>query len=307
MTLRIATWNVLDLFEASAPEFRGSVERKLEFLVTTLRRADADVVAFQEIGGDALFAELLARSGYPHVIAASPDHRGIRCAIASRRPFLEATVHEPSKLTFPKFFSADPEPFAGRLPARRGVPHVTLAGSAGPIHLFAVHFKSKLGAWMKDDSGEPMRDESLVGLAEASLRSLVQRSAEALYVRRLVDACWQRDRAPNVAVLGDFNDTSASMPVQIVEGLSRAGAPHPEALHSVWPLVPAERRFSVMHRGEPEGIDHALLSASLFARATAAGVFNEGLSAHDLPYGGAPPEDSDHALLWFDLAVDPAT
>jgi endonuclease/exonuclease/phosphatase family metal-dependent hydrolase len=305
MPLRLATFNLLDFFDPSCPEEAGLVEDKLQNIAAILRRADADVVALQEVGSEALLGRLtglaLADMGYRSTTLAAPDRRGIRNAIVSRLPVLEARVHAASSLPFPRMVDGDPPPFDGRIPLRRGVVHVRVdAGALGPVDVLTLHFKSKLGAPMKTSEGVDIDDPSPRGRAEAELRSLVQRSAEALFVRGAVDELL-REPDRQVCVMGDFNDGLYELPVRIVRGAMRDVDPG-LVLTGAADRVPPDRRFSVMHGGRRDLIDHILCSASLAARLGGAAILNEALRDHGPPMPDAPPApDSDHALVvaWF--------
>ena len=69
-----------------------------------LARVDADVVALQEIGPahllDAVLDRLPSRGGYAATIFGTADARGIRCALLSRLPVLDARVRTATALPF---------------------------------------------------------------------------------------------------------------------------------------------------------------------------------------------------------------
>ncbi|NUO48539.1 MAG: hypothetical protein HOV80_06755 [Polyangiaceae bacterium] len=302
MSLRIATFNVLDLFEHDP--YASVLPAKIAFIAETLRRADADVVALQEIGSDGLLSRLvseeLASLRYTHVRSADGDRRGIRNAIFTRLPVLFSHVHAPASLPFPRFVDTDPEPFGQRIPMRRGVVHLRVESDIGPVDVMTVHFKSKLGRAMQDAAGSDVIDVSARGYAEAQLRSLVLRSAEALFVRDLVDGLL-REGNERVAVVGDFNDTLESLPLRIVCGVGR-GLDPAAMLAPATSLVATESRFSARHGSTPQLIDHVLLSPALGQRLASCSIFNETLRDHG-PYDpDAPPaSDSDHALVVAEL------
>lgn len=300
MTLRIATHNLLDFFEPRPEMTPGWLEAKLAFVAANLRRADADVVALQEVGSEDLVRRLVESEvpelRYRHVAFGPGDKRGIRNAILSRLPVLETHVHAATSLKFPRFVDADPEPFGERIPLRRPLVHVRVQSPVGPVDVITLHFKSKLGRPMQDEAGQDILDASARGYAEAQLRSLVLRSAEALFVRGLVDGLLTEGH-DKLVVLGDFNDTLDSLPVQIVRGTGRDLDPA-LVLEPAAARVPEERRFSARHGSSPQIIDHVLLSPALAAQLQVCEIFNEELRDHG-PYDpDAPPAtDSDHALV----------
>jgi predicted extracellular nuclease len=147
---------------------------------------------------------------------------------------------------------------------------------------------------MKRADGTEIEDPSPRGRGEAAVRSLVQRAAEALFVRGIVDDVLHHLPDHAVCVLGDLNDRPDSLPVSIVRG---AGEPSAGFLRACSELVPAERRFSSFHGNLPTLIDHVLVSERLHRMARSCEIYNEELRYHG-PYAeDAPPtEDSDHAL-----------
>jgi endonuclease/exonuclease/phosphatase family metal-dependent hydrolase len=305
MTFRVATFNLKDFFEARTERERERVEAKLNGVAESLRRARADVVALQEVGSEALLARLVStvpELGYASCVVGSEDRRGIRNAILSRLPVTWSCVHEASSLSFPVFVVGDPEPFAGRIPLRRGVVHVRVAvPQLGDVDILTVHFKSNLPAPLRDGDGHVVPDPTPKGVGEAAVRSLVLRAAEALHVRSLVDAVWAEAPERSVCVLGDLNDTVESLAVRLVRGIDPTSAQH---LRPAAEFLPEERRFSCMHRGGRSLIDHVLLSERLYAALRHTEIHNEALRDHGILEGEeGPTEDSDHALCVAELGV----
>lgn len=293
MALTLATFNVKDFFDS--PQNRPVLAQKTEEIAAQLTRADADVIALQEVGSEALIEGVLAtmpKGRDYRIVFGGADKRGIGNAILSRLPLRESHVHASDSLSFPVFRRGDPPPFPGRLPLRRPVVHVTFEAFGGPVHALSTHWKSKLPKPEEDEAGNDLRVEGFgggVGRAEADLRSLIARGAEALHLRRLVESL---AGSGEVVLLGDLNDTFESIPVRIVRA---AGLPH--ELFGAAQLVPPEARVSTLHRGTPEQIDHVLATAGLHARLVSAHFQNEQLRDHPFSPDEAPTVDSDHALL----------
>ena len=303
--LRIATFNLKDFFAAERPEDEELVSAKVASVAAEIRRSRADVVALQEVGSAEMVDRLVTRDlgdlGYGAPVVGTEDRRGIRNAIVSRVPILWSQVHTAASLPFPRLREGDPDPFAGRIPLRRGVVHVRVdAGDLGEVDVITAHFKSNLPTAMKDAAGGDVPDESARGRGEAAVRSLVQRAAEALFVRGLVDEVLRALPDHAICVLGDLNDTSDSMPVRIVRGAfeSEAGA-----LFACADRLPLERRFSCFHGGGPTLIDHVLVSSRLFRAVKDFAIQNERLRWHGPYVEGevALSVDSDHALCVVEL------
>ncbi len=293
MPFTLATFNTLDLFEPEDQGSRDVMRVKLAAFGKMLRPLHVDVLALQEVGSAAMVQAVgeAIGGGFADPVVGRADKRGIRNAVVSRRPILGAeTLHRPS-LDFPVFHRGDPHPFPERIPLRRAVPSVLVdAGDVGRVRVLCVHFKSRRVVPLRDESGEPLPGRSAADGAEAELRSLVLRSAEALFVRRAVDAILERDPTAQVAVCGDLNDVAGSVTVRIVQGDG------PTALHSCGELVPEAQRFSVLHDGLPAAIDHVLCTENLARKVSMACFVNDSLRSHELLPEGPKP-DSDHAPL----------
>ena len=298
MPLRIATFNLKDFFLPRSDAERGVAVAKFSNVTANLRRANADVVALQEVGEEQQLDRLvqdLADLGYGAPVVGTPDKRGIRNAVLSRRPILWSQVHTHKTLPFPRFIEGDAEPFGERIPLRRGIVHVRVdTPDLGEVDVMTMHFKSNLPVPMRALDGREIVDTTPRGRAESALRSLVQRAAEAIYVRGLVDDVFRALPDHSICVLGDLNDTFDSLPVRIVRGL---GEPSNLLLGAVAELIAKERRYSVMHGNERALIDHVLVSERLFRAAKSYEIYNEGIRYHG-PHDDlvAPTTDSDHAL-----------
>lgn len=300
MAIRVATFNLKDFFSARGESDRAVAEAKVANVARELLRADADVVALQEVGDPALLERLITREaralGYGPPVVATPDRRGIRNAILTRLPVLWSQVHTSTSLPFPRLQEGDPEPFTGRIPLRRGVVHIRIDGGAelGEIDVLTAHFKSNLPAPLKSADGREIVDDTPRGHGESAARSLVQRTAEALFLRGLVDDVFRALPDHAICVLGDLNDTADSLPVRIVRGL---GERDRWELRACADRLPVERRFSCFHGNTPTLIDHVLASPRLYRSLHAFDILNEQLRWHGPHVPDPPPTpDSDHAL-----------
>jgi endonuclease/exonuclease/phosphatase family metal-dependent hydrolase len=302
MPLTLATFNVKNLLAPRDERERAVLGEKLDWIGRMLRACDADVIALQEAGPPELVGAVVDRlgrsAGWGEPVLGTADARGIRCALLSRLPLLEARVQTADALDFPTFVRGDPPPFGRRIPLRRGVVHARVdAPQIGAIDVLVAHFKSARPVPLKDPSGADIEPASARERAEGAQRSLVWRGAEALYVRGLVDDELRAREGAHVVVAGDLNDVAASPVVRTVRG-EGAGA----LLDCTAGIDPAAR-YSVLHEGRPSQIDHALATAGLYARLRDARFLNEGLRDHASPVtpsgaiDEAPSVDSDHAPL----------
>jgi endonuclease/exonuclease/phosphatase family metal-dependent hydrolase len=298
MGLSLATFNVKDLFEPR-------IEAKLDFIAATIAKCDADVVGLQEIGPPALLEAVLdrlphvggaKRGGYGEPLVGTADARGIRCAVVSRLPLVHREVHTADALPFPRFYTTDPAPFGTRIPLRRGIVHARVeAAGVGEVDVLVGHFKSSRPVPARDGGGREQPAGTARARGEGTVRGLVWRIAEALFVRGLADAVLAaRGADAHVAVLGDLNDLPDSTALRVLRGDG------PEELLDCAARVDPAARYSTLHDGRRIQIDHALATRGLHGKLTSAEFLNAQLRQHDpvLPGSTAPPTiDSDHAPL----------
>jgi endonuclease/exonuclease/phosphatase family metal-dependent hydrolase len=284
MPLTLCTFNVKDFFEPTRD--------KVEHIAARLEQANADVVGLEEVGPEEALEALVVRVrslGYAKVVGTA-DKRGIRNALLSRLPIVTSRVHTAAELPFPRFGVNDRSPFGPRIPLRRGIVHARVqAPGLGAVDVLVVHFKSGRPVPLLDGAELPIPPVTEKEYAEGMLRALAARASEALFVRGIVDGVFANDAAANVAVVGDMNDGPASLPVRVVCG------------KSLLPCdvgIPQDVRFSILHHGMRQQLDHVLASRDLAAKVASAAFLNEGLRDHSLldPEGPMTP-DSDHAPL----------
>lgn len=328
VTFRIATFNCRDFFDDAVPHVIGQLDRegfgiwarrrartlfqrKLDAVATVVARANADVVAFQEIEGvhvlDAL-REQLPEMGYRPAVAGVADARGIACGVLSRLAITSVETHGAGELTFPSFAEGDPRSFGGRLSSRRGVLEVDLTLEDGSsLGLMVLHLKSARPVPKLDRDGEALVEDGHYAAAEGAARALVARMAEALFVRSRVDARLMRDSRAQLVVAGDLNDGPESLVVRAIAGqlaepprgrssdLDAVTALEAGVLHHCARAIAPGARFTILHRGVAQQLDHLLVSRSLWRRFKTARVLNEELRDG----GGDGREDvlSDHAAM----------
>lgn len=298
MPLSLVTWNLKDFFDPRDEEERAHFAARLAHLGPRLRALDPDVIALEEVGSAAVVEALLSAAGlsrHTERVLGSADARGIRNVIASRLPLDRSEVLTAEVLSFPKFHVDDAEPFPGRIPLRRGVPHARVrAPGIGPVDVLACHFKSQRAVSLHGPTG-PIEDTTAAGRAAGELRSLVWRSAEALFVRTACDQLLEGRAEGQVVVVGDLNATPDAMPLRVLRG---GGA---WALTDLTRAVPEAERFSIVHEGRREQIDHALATSELAARVQSVRFENGELRDHSALSEGTRALDSDHAALFVQL------
>lgn len=328
MDFRIATFNCKDFFDDAVPHVIGQLDRegfgiwaqrrartlfqrKLDAIATVVSRADADVIAFQEVEGAHVLDALRSTLGdkrYLPAVAGVADSRGIACGVLSRFPITSVETHGAGELAFPVFAEGDARPFGSRLVSRRGVLEVTVTlPDHTSMALMAVHLKSPRAVPKVDGAGDPTGDTGHYAWAEGAARATVMRLAEALFLRSRVDARLMREPNAQLAVLGDFNDGPEAAVVRAVAGelaemprgkhadLEQVASLERGVLQHCVKGVPPGQRHTIVHRGVGQQFDHILVSRGLWRRFRSARVLNETL--RDGGGDGREDVESDHAAV----------
>ncbi|MFJ8935411.1 endonuclease/exonuclease/phosphatase family protein [Streptomyces sp. NPDC102365] len=315
----LATWNLENLYRpggAFGPRTEAAYKAKLSTLAGVIRALDPTLLGVQEVGDPAALEDLarLLDGDWHTVLSAHPDSRGIRVGFLSR-PALR-TITDTNDFPAPLRpvqgdDDGEPVPRTGRgLLAVEAV----LPGTGVALSVAVCHLKSKLltypgGRFQPRNEGERARYGAY---------ALYRRAAEATTLRALADSLLGgRGKERDVAVLGDFNDEVTAATTQIPQGPpgSEIGTPgfgRPDKgdavrLWNIAPLIPEKQRFSRVHSGRPELIDHILVSHRLIDRVTGAGtgapLLETPLPSVDEEAGGRrDATGSDHAPVWARIA-----
>ncbi len=234
----IANWNVQNFFNAlndsAAPQETivsgAEYAAKRQAVGKVLVDLGADIVVLQEVENLAVLDDLDATElagAYPHrVLVDGNDLRGIDVGILSKIPIDLVVSHKDDQFAL-----------APGLPPYKFTrdcieAHLTVNGRE--LVLLGVHFRSKGSNNVPDDPDK--------------------RLAEAVRTREIADALLAEDPTRAVVVLGDFNDTPGSPPVEAVRG---SGA---SAFFDATDLVAEADRWTFDYMGQKQLIDHQMSS-----------------------------------------------
>ena len=233
-TLRVASWNVLNLFdsydhptrpdEGTDPKSRAD----LKVLAAAIDELDADVLGVQEVENREVLTLLNdhLRRPFAYVeLFEGNDFRGIDTGILSRVPIVKAVSHRQFDLGGGHRFARD-------------FPLFRLEPAQGKfVDIGVVHLKSRRG---------PRRETE------------AWRRAECEGIRRIVDARVKLEPDVPVIVMGDLNDFH--------------DAKTTEPLFSTFVdcslVCPEAERYSYIYRGKKQLIDFILVRGDLKTRAT---------------------------------------
>lgn len=292
---RIATFNLENLGTIGA--HGATLEERIRVLRPQLLRLRADILCLQEVDGQSgdrklkALDELLADTPY------APFHRAVSLSrskgvprdkhnlvILSRHPLVEHRQIHHDLVAPPFFSSAVRDPDVGE-PALiewdRPILYaaVRLDGER-LLHIVNLHLRAPRAAFVPDGKAKGGAWRSMSEWAEGFFLAAVKRAGQALEVRLLLDRLMDADADALIAVCGDFNADTHEVPVRTIRGDEEdAGNPH----LAMRTLVPVERgladsrRFSVVHHGRPQMLDHILVSRPLLGRFRSVEIHNEAL------------------------------
>ncbi len=297
--MRLATFNLesLDL----PPKAAVPLETRAQVLRPALERLEADILCLQEVNGQhvagreerALLAldRLLAGTryaDYARVASSGPKGHGVadvhnlvtlsRYPIAASREVMHALVAPPLY----RLATADP-PAEGPQPVRFDRP-LLVADLALPggdtLSVVNLHLRAPLAASVPGQKLEPFVWRSVGGWAEGYFLSGLRRGAQALELRLLLEEMLDRDPQSLIAVAGDFNAEEHEVPLRIAVGAEEDtgnGALAGRSLVLLDRALAEDRRWSSLHHGRREMLDHILASRALHSRFRSVDVHNETL------------------------------
>jgi endonuclease/exonuclease/phosphatase family metal-dependent hydrolase len=324
--LRIATFN-LENFD-DQPGAKPTLAERIGVMRPQLRRLRADVLCLQEVHGQETPGQPRALLALQALIADTPyadyrmsytktqqngeayDKRNL--VVLSRFPVLEVRQLKHDLTPKPLYRSVTaqpPETQAKEISWERPIFYVQLDLGAGRrLHVINLHLKSKIPSDIPGQKVDQYKWRSVAGWAEGYFIASLRRVGQAVETRLLVDRIFDNDPAALIAVCGDFNANGDDVPVSAIRGqVEDTGNPD----LNLRVLVPCERsvpdsaRYSLLHLGRGEMLDHVIVSRGLLTYYHATEIHNEALPDES----GAFRTDvlfpeSDHAPVVAEFVVD---
>lgn len=286
-TFKVMTWNVENLFrpeevsESVTADAKTKYKDKLETLAEVILKLEPDVLALQEVGSQAALEDLnaLLKKRYPHMqLSTFPDSRGIRVAFLSTLPFEDS-----------EDISAFPEAGLPDVPGIDNKGNLTEVKSLGrgalrvlvkpkknfSLHLITAHLKSKLLSFPSASGNSRFEPKDENERARVAGIALLRRAAEAVALRVKANELLEKDSKNSLILLGDMNDVTDAATTQILQGpggseigtggFNQADKGDDSRLFNLASLIPIERRYSRIYRGNKELIDHILVSQELLS------------------------------------------
>ncbi|MCE9589144.1 MAG: endonuclease/exonuclease/phosphatase family protein [Planctomycetes bacterium] len=246
--ITIATYNVenfLDVFDDPyTTDEKAPVKPRaqIEKIAANVRALNPDVIAFHEMENEgvlrAMANEFLPDLNYQYfAVLPGNSERGINVSLMSRRPILSMTSYRYLDLPLPG------EKKVWRF--ARDLLRVKLqATKEKTIEVFIVHFKSR-----RPSDDDPHSDK--------------WRLAEATMTKKIIDEALAKEPDSLLALIGDFNDTPETKPLQLLTSKGDKGAP---ALVDAHALLSPEERITFLQEPFRSTIDYILASPTLGKR-----------------------------------------
>lgn len=314
--MRIGTFNLESL--GNTHQKGASFEDRAAVLRPQLERLKADVLCLQEVDAPkvrgtrhAVDLECLVEGTLyaEHVLVVSSGLLGAgpadvhNLAVLTRLPVIEEhtirhTLVEP--LRFRRHTSVPPDDDTVPLVWDRPLQHLVLAlPTGGHLHLFNVHLRAPLAVAVPGQKAGPFAWTTVSGWAEGFFAAAVKRAGQALELRLAIERVFDAEPDALIAVCGDFNAEDHDTALRLAcAGEDDTGSGHlaRRVLTPVERTLPTDRRFTVVHHGRPEMLDHILASRALFAHFVDVEIHNEMLEDELVAYSRiSHPPESLHA------------
>ncbi|MBX2868284.1 MAG: endonuclease/exonuclease/phosphatase family protein, partial [Acidiferrobacterales bacterium] len=323
--MRVATYNIenLDVTE-SGDQRNPTLQQRAASLKGMLNRIDADILCLQEVHGQEtnnhtsdnpdrvlsaldFIIEETQYQNYRRAVSVTADDTPYdkrNLVVLSRFPVVQIAQYKHAfieALAYKKVTASPPDDEAKSVTWERPIQHVTVAHpDLGEIHVINLHLKSRIPG---NIPGQYDSDNYLWGTtsswAEGYFLSSLRRVGQALETRHLIDTIFDSAADANILVCGDFNAEPGEVPVEAIAGrVENTGNPElgSRALAACSNAIPVSNRYSHFHHGQPNLLDHIMVSQSLLFRLKKAEIYNEHLHDESLPFfSDLKFPESDHA------------
>jgi endonuclease/exonuclease/phosphatase family metal-dependent hydrolase len=176
---------------------------------------------------------------------------------------------------------------------------------AGSLWVINLHLRAPLASAIPGEKSGPFSWRSMRGWAEGYYLSALKRCGQALELRLLIDEVLRSAPGALVAAAGDFNAEDHETPLRLAIGAiedTGATALAAESMVVLDRALPSDRRWTVLHAGRPQMLDHILVSRALYGRFRSIEVHNEAIGDEVVAYSKSiEAAGSYHAGLVADL------
>lgn len=316
--MRIATFNLENWDEGGRP----SLEERIAILRPQILRLRADILCFQEVNGQErdgqprrllALAELLAETPYREyeiVYTKTTNHEAYdkrNLVIASRFPILASEQLRNDLvplLQYKRVTSLPPDDEPNNVVWERPMLYAKLNIGRGILHVINLHLKSRMPTSIPGQS-ERFGFKTSSAWAEGYFLSSMKRVGQALETRLLVDRIFDEDPAAMIVVCGDFNSEPGEVPVEAILGRvvnTQNGKLVHRQLVPCDNTIPESSRFTHLHHGQRNLLDHMVISRGLLGAYKHAEIHNEILNDETIAFASDTKfPGSDHAPFILEL------
>lgn len=327
--LRIATFNVENLDDTTSRN-KPPLAVRLPILQRKLKRLDADILCLQEVHAQenpdhssshpsrALLAldQVVADTEYAgfqraHTRTAQGmpyDKRNL--VVLSRYPITSIAQYRNDhidELQYRRVTAQPADDSAREVRWERPILHVQInVPELGNLHMINLHLKSRLATPIPGQGGG-FSWKNAAAWAEGYFMSSMKRVGQALETRLLIDQIFDQDEHAHILVCGDFNAEPGEVPVEAIcgriENTNNVRLLQRELL-ACSQGIPESVRFSHLHHGQANLLDHMVASKALFGHFAGARLLNESLRDESLPSASDNKfPEADHApfVAQFDI------
>jgi len=189
----------------------------------------------------------------------------------------------------------------------RPIQYVQVEVGGSTIHLINLHLKSKIPANLDDQKVDRFTWKSSSAWAEGFFISSIRRVGQALETRVLIDQIFDENIDAKIIVGGDFNSDLRDVPMEAVLGRIENTNNKDLNLREMMATelgIPESKRFSLIHRGRKQMIDHLIISRRLLSDYKNTEIHNETLKDESIAFSTDDKyPESDHApvVIEFDI------
>jgi endonuclease/exonuclease/phosphatase family metal-dependent hydrolase len=316
--MRIATFNLENLDDK--PGQKPTLKERIVVMRPQLERLDADILCLQEIHGqetpneprDLLaLKELIKGTKYENYHVATTkkvdgteayDERNL--VVLSRYEITKVEQFKNDHIEAPEYkkLTANPPEDSKNIGWERPILYTKVKIEDGKfIHVINLHLKSKIPTNITGQKLNNYTWRTATAWAEGYFISSMKRVGQALETRVLVDKIFDENEDSYIVVCGDFNADSDSVPVAAIRGDVENTGNGKLANRVLLPCensIPESSRYTLLHEGKGEMIDHLLISRNLLSFYKGSEIHNELL--HDESISFATDKkypEPDHAPI----------
>jgi exonuclease III len=324
-TVRIATFN-LENFD-DKPGVLPSLQQRIALMQPQLLRLNADIICLQEVNSQKAADQSLKLLALDELIKGTPYSNYYRestktvngtffdvrnLVILSKYEIISIQQYNGDQISPPSYKEVTanpPETNATTVLWERPILHAKIKlSSSRTIDLLNVHLKSKIPVDIKGQKVDAYTWATASGWAEGYFISSMKRLGQALEARIVIDKIFNINQQSDIIVCGDFNSTIDDVPVMTLRGdVENTGNANltGRILLPCELTVPESSRYSLIHQGKGEMIDHILVSRSLLSFYHNAEVHNEMLHDKSVAFStNIKYPESDHAPVIAEFFIN---